>query len=520
MKKKVFLSILLAATSGPVQGAQVLVRPSQAGRATDTIIFSDQASSFSDPTMGFQVRMNVSCFGTNLRSVPNPISPTGSIKFSMAFRNGDSFSIVFPGWMVMNTKQSTMVPFPNPLAIVNGSVFYVDKSPDNNDWPYEPTGRQPGLTSAFGNTIIFNAPLSITPGVPLTGNTYTNSDFASLVSQVDVTQDVYSVVGQVKVSKLEEKQKIRPWGIQTALSSFMTPFKWLSWGATEKSYAGGDGGDGGGDGGGGTINDPGTPVVDEVPMRDGPAFNKDPGWGQPRFAWWNQIRAIDAVVNPVPNPFNYTNAPADIQKYMGRDGGISVNWEAFWSSDFKVLNITAAFPGQVDFCGGYFSPLMLFFDRQEAQFNRFIDFKMSSYADKTYWPEPELNAAFLVLDRNSDGIINDVTEMFGSEDSSLNGFELLAVFDENGDGVIDAKDPIYPQLRLWHDSTGKGVTLKKDLKTLKEAGVESISLRYSKNAALAIGSRAELRERSSFTLLKSGKRMKGEVVDVWFASKK
>ncbi|MBS1968795.1 MAG: hypothetical protein JSU04_00720 [Bdellovibrionales bacterium] len=519
MNKRIFLSILLAA-SVPVYGAQVLVRPSQAGRATDTMIFTDQASSFADASVGFQVRMNVSCFGTNLRSVANPVSPASSVKFSMAFRSGGTFSVVFPGWMVMNTNYSTMVPSPAPLAIVNGGMFYVDKSPDSRDWPYEPANRQPSITSAYGNTIIFNAPPNLTTGLSFNGTSYTNADFSSLISEVQIIQDVYSVVGQVKLVKLEEEQKIKPWKIQTALSSFMTPLKWISWGATEKSYAGGDGGDGGGDGGGGTINDQGAPVAVAVPLLQGPDANTDAGWGQPRFAWWEQIKTQESIVNPIPNPHNYTNTPSDVQRFMGKDGPLSANWEATWSSDMRVLNINASFPGQVDFCGGFFSPLMLFFDHQEPQFNRYVNFKMSSYADQTYWPEPELNAAFLVLDRNGDGIINDVTEMFGSEDSSMNGFEMLAAFDENGDGVIDAKDSIYPKLKLWRDSTGTGKTLKKDLVSLKEAGVESISLRYEKSAAMGIGNRAELRERSSFNMVRNGKRTKGEVIDVWFASKR
>ena len=100
MIKRIFLIVLLM-TSPMSYGAQVLVRPSQAGRTTDTMIFSDQTSSFGGAgAFGMQVRLNVSCFATNLRSVSNPLSPSGSVKFSVALRNNRVISIVFPGWMV------------------------------------------------------------------------------------------------------------------------------------------------------------------------------------------------------------------------------------------------------------------------------------------------------------------------------------------------------------------------------------------------------------------------------------
>src|SRR5690606_13760377 len=45
---------------------------------------------------------------------------------------------------------------------------------------------------------------------------------------------------------------------------------------------------------------------------------------------------------------------------------------------------------------------------------------------------------FVVYDRNEDGVINDISELFGSVQEE--GFTHLALLDSNADGVIDASD--------------------------------------------------------------------------------
>ena len=63
------------------------------------------------------------------------------------------------------------------------------------------------------------------------------------------------------------------------------------------------------------------------------------------------------------------------------------------------------------------------------------------------------NSGFLALDKNSDGSINNGTELFGAQ--SGNGFADLTAYDEDGNQWIDEADSIYSKLRIWsHDADG------------------------------------------------------------------
>lgn len=100
------------------------------------------------------------------------------------------------------------------------------------------------------------------------------------------------------------------------------------------------------------------------------------------------------------------------------------------------------------------------------------------------WTEANSDDAWLVLDRDGDGVINDGSEMFGNttpqphppEGTLRNGFLALAPYDDARNGMIDAEDAMFPELRLWQDRDHDGKSQPLELHTLPELGVAGVSL--------------------------------------------
>ena len=112
-----------------------------------------------------------------------------------------------------------------------------------------------------------------------------------------------------------------------------------------------------------------------------------------------------------------------------------------------------------------------------------FDMDLNGFAEKTGWITGD--DAFLALDLNGDGKINNSGELFGDRTLlsdgtyAKSGFEALAQYDYNLDGLIDAHDEIYNRLLIWQDKNKDGISTPDELMTLKEAGITSINLNYT-----------------------------------------
>ncbi|WP_347358969.1 EF-hand domain-containing protein [Bdellovibrio sp.] len=217
--------------------------------------------------------------------------------------------------------------------------------------------------------------------------------------------------------------------------------------------------------------------------------------------------------------FNQTFAPGRaLQQYMGYNGPLSATVYTSGSKDGRQYSISAFFPGENGYCGGYFSPLMVFFDDKLPQFSASVDFPLNP-TGKTMWPEAGAPGAFIAVDRNGDGLITTEDELFGNQgDKYKNGFEALREFDSNKDDVIDKKDKDFAKLLLWFDKNGDGKVQKGDLVPLKSR-IESVSLKYDASAVGSVADRAEIREKSTFVFKEKGKKKEGRVIDMWFSPK-
>jgi hypothetical protein len=87
----------------------------------------------------------------------------------------------------------------------------------------------------------------------------------------------------------------------------------------------------------------------------------------------------------------------------------------------------------------------------------------------------------LVLDRNSDGSVNDGSELFGSSTTLADGskatdaYAALRELDSNADGMLSNADAAFADLRVWVDANSDGVSETGELRTLSSLGITQIS---------------------------------------------
>jgi hypothetical protein len=102
------------------------------------------------------------------------------------------------------------------------------------------------------------------------------------------------------------------------------------------------------------------------------------------------------------------------------------------------------------------------------------------------WTKAGSDDAFLALDLNDNGEIDNGLELFGNftfqpdppRGQERNGFLALAYFDDNKDGKIDELDSIYSTLRLWTDRNHNGEVDYDELQKLEKLQIKTLFLDY------------------------------------------
>ena len=146
-------------------------------------------------------------------------------------------------------------------------------------------------------------------------------------------------------------------------------------------------------------------------------------------------------------------------------------------------------------------PLVMNFDSTAVNLSdQKVSFDLNSDGTEEQITFLAKGSGFLSLDRNKNGIIDDGTELFGTQ--SGDGFRDLAKYDQDGNGWIDENDDIFDQLQIWtKDGNGNDYLVSLAAKGVGAIYLGSAATEFSMNNMGALD--AQIR-RTGFFLNENG----------------
>ncbi|GAA4497311.1 hypothetical protein [Pseudaeromonas paramecii] len=124
--------------------------------------------------------------------------------------------------------------------------------------------------------------------------------------------------------------------------------------------------------------------------------------------------------------------------------GRTIQLQLGFALDYQRLQLSERIVGE----SALKDPLVLNLDGQVADLQQAtFDFDLDADGIKEAIPKLGSGSAFLALDRNGNGRIDDGSELFGAQ--SGNGFAELAGLDEDGNGALDEGDSLFAALKVW-----------------------------------------------------------------------
>lgn len=122
-----------------------------------------------------------------------------------------------------------------------------------------------------------------------------------------------------------------------------------------------------------------------------------------------------------------------------------------------------------------------------------FDLDADGSPERVAWTEADSDDAFLAMDRNGNGRIDDGSELFGNftpayndrrDVTTANGFDALRFLQSSTygvslpDGVIDSADAAFSRLLLWRDRNHNGISEPDELEPLSTSGLRAIHTDY------------------------------------------